>query len=397
MTIARRRRSFSTWTAAPHPDSEQGVEGGMMGSGLSAYDLDAVRALRQDFIEHSMLYPPNWFFPTIAFTLFGPTLASDLWFVGSVVALYVSCLIILKIFFLPAVPKNRLGEYLEFFSERGTRLIPLTLGLFGFIALSKPFGMNVYLGNTGIIAYLGVCVLTFGMIRESRLLAVLGLVILMLKPQIGVTFAVVLLLDRFGRGVVIRAAIASILMAAPAFFFDDPAKIVSDYLLNMSVHGELGSNLPHRMTGIRNLVWRLSGSDMPTLVLLLASVGFAVLLSVIVRRSFQNEVQKTLLTMAICACAVTIFVPLHDYDFLILMPVVLSLGIVTGLPWGIALIASLGFTRLGEIAEPLFGSDNAMSQMEISSLIVTLSALAVFFVLCWALLGSGALSRGTKV
>jgi len=375
------------------------ISGEVWVSGLSAYDLDAVRALRQDFIEHSMLYPPNWFFPTIAFTLFGPTLASDLWFVGSVVALFVSCLIILKIFFLPAVPKNRLGEYLEFFSERGTRLIPLTLGLFGFIALGKSFGMNVYLGNTGIIAYLGVCVLTFGMIRESRLLAVLGLVILMLKPQIGVTFAVVLLLDRFGRGVVIRAAIASILMAAPAFFFDDPAKIVSDYLLNMSVHGELaeGANLPYRMTGIRNLVWRLSGTGMPTLVLLLASVGFAVLLSVIMRRSFQNEVQKMLLTMAVCACAVTIFVPLHDYDFLILMPVVLSLGIVTGLPWVIALIASLGFTRLGEIAEHLFGSANAMSQMEISSLIVTLSALAVFFVLCWALLGSGALSRGTKV
>jgi hypothetical protein len=303
----------------------------------------------------------------------------------------------LKIFFLPSVPKNRLGEYLKFFSEHGTRLIPLTVGLFGFIALTKVFGMNVYLGQTGITAYLGFCVLTFGMIKESRLLATLGLMILMLKPQIGVTFAVVLLLDRFGRGVVIRAGIASILMAAPAFFFDDPAKIVSDYLFNLSVHGELVSNLPHRMTGIRNLVWRLSGSDMPTFVLLLASVGFAVLLSVIVRRSFQNEVQKTLLTMAICACAVTIFVPLHDYDFLILMPVVLSLGIVTGLPWVIALIASLGLTRLGEIAEHLFASANAMSQMEISSLIVTLSALAVFFVLCWALLGSGALSRGTKV
>lgn len=141
----------------------------------------------------------------------------------------------------------------------------------------------------------------------------------MLKPQIGLPFCCFLLPWRrywLPLGV---AGLVSVALALPALRISGLGPFLSTYLEHLGAHALLEPNHPRESTGIRILVWNMSGVIVEPLAL--TGIAAALGLGLGLLAAVQGHSMKCYLALLVVISA--LFLPLHIYDLMMLAPIIL--------------------------------------------------------------------------
>ncbi len=262
------------------------VAGQMWVDGANPYSAEFARVGAESFTSGDLpriwVYPPNWFVLATPFDLFGDVTGSVIWNVGNSILLLLACWILAGIVRdqLPAFPEwsRRLFQ-----SDRPDvdRLVLFAVHL-AFVTFLQGTAIALTTGQTGVMAFFAMVLLVWAMINNRETWGVFAIVLLMLKPQVGIIVCVALLFDRTNWVMVGKAAAATILSAAPAFIRTSPNELLSEMLDNWDAlySPDYGPTNPERVSGLRNLAEWVGMGDVGVQVgvvfALLALIGFYV-------------------------------------------------------------------------------------------------------------------------
>lgn len=314
----------------------------------AGYQALGAERIESGHVPISWVYPPNWWGITTILALFDLDRSSHLWNLFNIVLLFGSSILTIAAF-LAADPRlagsrMRAGDLTPF-------ALPLILLHFCGLAALEASALVLAVGQTSILIYFGMALLAYGMTGGRRWVAVAGLAVIFLKPQIGLIFALALLAwNREARQVLWRTLIVSIILSLPAF--------ISDPLVPISFLRALGgydafaaANLPQAMTGIRLAVWEIFSRDIGNIAAALIAAAAAFVYARSSRRPINLPESDWWLIVVLITLTVAL-APLHYYDFVIvglLVPAVLCAPLVpmlTGLIGGALILRA---DQLGKI------------------------------------------------
>lgn len=294
------------------------LAGQLWADGISPYGPifpeTGARLVTEGHVPKIWPYPPSLWFLTVGLGSFSLKAAWAIW-LGLCLASLAAASALVG-FGLPArlLPRVAARPHL------------VRLGLFAahltLVAAMEATQLAIYSGQSTPFVYLGFAVLVVALARGWRVLAVAGLVVVCLKPQIGALVAIGLVIcNRQGLGIVLAAALATALLIVPPMV--TKPDVLLDWLSTLGAYdGVTLANQAVSMTGIRHLVWVAAHVDIGNLpamaIALLAGTSVALYVrATAVRRcvlpaerSVEAAISATLVALA--------FAPLHIYDFLII-------------------------------------------------------------------------------
>lgn len=285
-------------------------------------------------------YPPQWWSITVALASLEMTPATIVWKSASLLALLA-------------------GSALLFDVLRDTsgRAWIATALIFSIVLSSSDAAwIALRIGQTSLFMLFGVALVLHGLKFEGEKRIALGLAILLMKPQFGLLFLLLLMGVREARRPAIAAVALSALACLPVLFtFGIQATIESAFrfLSNLSSYEGLSWNRPGSLTGISFITSVLELPSPPTIMVVVAAWGIAGWLC---RKAAEqgnavDPVHRCLIGLA----AFYAIVPLHNYD-LILMPIfILILPELTVWAGGLIALALLSTWRLGSFAFAIYG------------------------------------------
>lgn len=261
-------------------------------------------------------YPPTWWVfatPLGALDLNTANVVWNIFGLGIVIAM---CGLLTSAF-TTAFPER--SQMLAEFTG-GQIYIPLFSVLFFLLAILEATAILFSVGQTTLVAGLGITLMLWGRVSGRFFFDALGLTLVLLKPQIGAPFVVLyLLFDAQSRKVVLMAILLSVLLTLPSLF-TAPGTIL-DFFRNLAAYdGFTIANLPQSMTGLRLIIWEFTGLDIGssaatviTLVIILALCYGPTRLT---RAIDANEHSWQVFGLA--SAAIVALAPLHIYDFVLL-------------------------------------------------------------------------------
>ncbi|KAB2882127.1 MAG: DUF2029 domain-containing protein, partial [Albidovulum sp.] len=201
--------------------------------------------------------PPTFWLPSVLLALFDLGTAWQLWLALSLGALFLASASVAYALSQPSRPG---------WAMAGTGLGPgavfgLHLAVLSALEVTQ---LSLFVGQSSVFVYLGAALLHAGLARERRAVAVIGLVLLCAKPQVGAIVALALLLRSGARAIVLPAIVASLLLLLPAML-GDPLVLVNWLASVASYDGASYANQPFAMSGIRHVLWAYSGHDIGNL------------------------------------------------------------------------------------------------------------------------------------
>jgi len=179
----------------------------------------------------------------------------------------------------------------------------------------------IWVGQTSVIVYFGLATLIFGLLKARPIFLIVGLLLLALKPQIGViAFAAVLPLYRY-RWTVIPPAVICLLATAAITITADFRVSVEGFLANLGRHADHASNSLTHLTGLLHILYYTLGISSGLLSTVLALFP-AVLCTVVVfyispiNKKIRNteDTPQTVASLALFVATIFFFIPLHNYD-----------------------------------------------------------------------------------
>lgn len=261
-------------------------------------------------------YPPTWWVfatPLGALDLNTANVVWNIFGLGIVIAM---CGLLTSAF-TTAFPER--SQMIAEFTG-GQIYVPLFSVLFFLLAILEATAILFSVGQTTLVAGLGITLMLWGRVSGRFFFDALGLTLVLLKPQIGAPFVVLyLLFDAQSRKVVLMAILLSVLLTLPSLF-TAPGTIL-DFFRNLAAYdGFTIANLPQSMTGLRLIIWEFTGLDIGstaatviTLVIILALCYGPTRLT---RASDANEHGWQVFGLA--SAAIVALAPLHIYDFVLL-------------------------------------------------------------------------------
>jgi hypothetical protein len=352
------------------------VAGRLWNETISPYG-DALPLAAQNIIHRDLLpfaYPPNWYAPARLLALFDPATSNVLRFGLSGAMLVASAWLMAGavLHFRPAfTPLARAIAPVE--ADRRGKLLLAAL-FAGFFAATKGAGADAYLGQTGALVLFGHALVINGAIGKKQARIVTGLVILLLKPTVGVAYASALLFDRRTRLSAIIALAVSGVLALPGLLIGGPIDVMRQYMAGVAAFGGSIENMPDATSGFGNLLWRATGVRLSAFQWLDIANIIGIAGGLLLRRRLGEENGPLALILAI-TLAVGVFVPLHDWDFLLFAPFVGLLVFLDGWALALALAATLLLTRLAGALEQLASQDAWLSHQSISAATGTIAIL----------------------
>ncbi len=231
---------------------------------------------------------------------------------------------------LAAIGAWLLGQ--AFAADQRARLV-LAIAVFSFVAFSTASGGAMRMGQTGFIAFFGLGLLAWAMVRRKIAVAAVAISILMLKPQIGLVACGALLVVPDGLAIVAGGAAIALGASLPVLFLTGPATVAAGYLHNLALYRTIPYDLPRSMTGIGNLVAQIAGVDLPAIGMTFVGAAVAALLVRLHRWRNADDPSPVALTaslmMAIVGATVG-FAFLHIYDLMIVAPAVALVPMLRG-------------------------------------------------------------------
>ncbi|SPH16962.1 hypothetical protein DEA8626_00476 [Defluviimonas aquaemixtae] len=309
------------------------------------------RLITEGHIPEIWPYPPNLWMPAIGLSPFSLNTAWHIWLVFELAALLAASAVLALGLPASMIPGAALRPRLA-------RLALFCLHLM-LVAALEATHLAVYVGQSALFVYLGTAMLVAGLARSWRGLAVAGLVLVFMKPQVGAAVAIGLIMSgRAGFRILLTAALVSVLLIVPPMMVK--GAVVLDWLGTLGDYdGVTLANMAVAMTGIRHLVWifgQIDIGNIPAMGITLA-VGVAVALRV--RAAWPREgadagrVASDLVVAEILVLLA--FAPLHMYDFVLFGIGVLAVIGPQGPRLAAAVLAAAVFVKPTDIFVALSG------------------------------------------
>jgi hypothetical protein len=248
--------------------------------------------------------------------------------------------------------------------------------LFLYASVCTPTILCLISGQYAAFIFAGAALFSLGLVRQSALATIAGLVLLTLKPSIGLPFVALALALPDGWRLVTTAACAALILAAPGLVSTGIAPFVTGYLDGVSAYSSYAPNAPNELTGVTTLLWHFAGINVSPLLLLVFAMGLIVVLRLRLGRSLDLEGTRADLVGATLATTI-LLIPLHTYDLVIAVALVvmwrgpLAIGTILFL-WAVLL-------RLWPLSDALgFGS---YDQRFAGTVLASLALLAGFLFL----------------
>lgn len=255
--------------------------------------------------SHFWVYPPYWMPIAAIMSTIPFTVAAKVWSL-----IQVACVAAGSYFFAAA----NAGR-----AEART-LIPL---VFGAAALSHSTVATLSLGQTSLLVFLGVSLYYLHFARGDRWALITALVLLLLKPNIGVMFTIFAVV----RGRYVETASAALIVALlqfPSLYLQGAGEILGFlHALGQYNRADLAANLPPDMTGLANLM-SLATHNIGAKTVLVLTAAMAIFATVLAMPGRGYDERRRVSGLII----LTYFlVPLHDYDITTLIMPALCLCI----------------------------------------------------------------------
>jgi len=250
----------------------------------------------------------------------------------------------------------------------------LMLASFGCAAVmwSDPVAVILSAGQVSPpFVYLGLALIVCGYVDRKHWLLTAGLVFVALKPQIGASLYIAFALVPELRRSVVAAVLISVLLALPQFLAHGPITSVLEWLGNLRVFNEVNS--PLTLSGPGHLLARLN-LPFPQFIQHLMVIVVGGIAGLLMRRD------KGLAALAFLFSGICALVPLHNYDFAMLLPATVLAVCFLPARYGLALIvAMLIFTLRPSSIESLSGMPVILGQSG-GVMLMSVAALLLFAV-----------------
>ncbi|MFT3730791.1 MAG: glycosyltransferase 87 family protein [Hyphomicrobium sp.] len=244
--------------------------------------------------------------------------------------------------------------------------------LIAFTCLSSSTASAFALGQTTPFIFFGMACFVCGYVAKSRIWTVVGLVLMMLKPQVGVVVCAFLLTSWSGIIAVTLAAAIVLLTAVPALVQAGVMPFLKYFIATLAAHGALPPNAPHSMTGVRYLVYELGGGNVDVLILTVLACFSAFVLGFVRSREKHRSAETDALDLSILLMIILFFVPLHIYDTFIVAPIIVLMTPLSTLLQWILGIGLLIIFRANNLAE-LTGLDDPETQYSLGVRFMTIA------------------------
>jgi hypothetical protein len=244
-------------------------------------------------------YPPNWWPFSRALALFDFPTALKVWRASVPVILIVST-----------------GSVVALLTRGlpSTRRALLIAGACALATAIEPTGDVLTGGQVSpILVYAGMALIICSFITSRRALLVAGLVLVSLKPQIGIVIFLAFALSRAHWRALAYALAVILVLSLPQLLSFGVVTSFREMLTNLHDVDQVAGNIPLAMTGPSHLFAR-AGLDLP----LGASFILAFLTAVAAGLMLQRD-PRSLRALALLLAGVAAFVPLHNYDMTILV------------------------------------------------------------------------------
>lgn len=346
------------------------VSGSLWREGSNAYGAPFAERAHALFagrhVPEFFTYPLNWSVLAMLLAALELETATVLWRLLCAGGLLVSALVIAKAFRAARQPVP----------------IQATFLCMAYLCLMQATPIVLALGQTPILILLGVSLVLYGAAACDAVWLTVGMILVMLKPQIGLPIVVALVpFPRLWPSIA-AAALASMLLAVPALVAGGVIDTIVDYAANVGRHNALLPNNTASTTGPRNLIDLLFGLKISVVAVLAAAAAAAAALTLVLKRVRPGDPLNPA-RAALAALALTLaIVPLHTYDFVLAAPL-LMLALVCHHParWILALGLVIVFRsdNLGKWTG-LYGAETVYFP---GSLLTTLAALAMLAATIW--------------
>lgn len=256
-------------------------------------------------------YPPNWYLPARLLALIPYESAVLPWRILSVM------LVVLSLKF-----------WLDIYQAAGFRFRLSALAIFYSSALaSTATAMAISMGQTSPLIFFGMSLFFKAKAENRRLLMVAALWLLMLKPNVGLLFCIVLIPSLVWWPSLIAAAAVTIASSLPALLPFGLVETLSRAVAGLGQYDAYDVNNPTSTTGLRNLIYYISGMNVSAFALASAAYVSAFAAAAIgcwrtrkmVTPSNRRVDSENCLYIALAASILS----LHTYDLIILAPLAL--------------------------------------------------------------------------
>jgi hypothetical protein len=183
------------------------------------------------------------------------------------------------------------------------------------------------LGQTSCLLFLGVCLYVHAFVTRRRRLMAVALVIVWLKPNVGLALSLFLVPGLVWWPALIGGALAVIAASLPALLPHGPVEVIRGYLFALSHWEGLPPNVPGSTTGLRSLVYRLSGATLPGNWFAMIAALFALLLGFLLgavtrARGVTTQPQVQAISLGVLISGLVLIIPLHTYDMMLFIPLI---------------------------------------------------------------------------
>jgi hypothetical protein len=211
------------------------------------------------------------------------------------------------------------------------KYLPIFFAGLGFVCFMYATAVTAWSGQTSILVYFGLSAFIFGLLKARPRVLIIGLVFLALKPQFGImAFAAVAALHRYRWTAIPAAAICFLCSTAIAITGDYRAS-VEGFLINLPRHSEHPGNTPPNLTGLIHILDYAFSNLNISLSELIAFLAAIICTVVVFYKSPLNKMPKvedteqTVAVLALFVAASFFFIPLHYYDMVALVALLMMI------------------------------------------------------------------------
>lgn len=319
--------------------------------GINPYAAEYL-ALGKDLISTGhvpdlWVYPPNWYLPAILVALVNLDTASFLWSLSNVAMLVAASALLTAAFPVPRFESQLDNALLKPFGRiLATRWNLFFLHLWA-IAILQATAINLSVGQTAIVVYFGLSLLIFGLAKDREMIGAFGLTVMLLKPQVAALIVVVLAMSRARHRLLAKAAVVSAVISLPAFIVAPTAAF--DFLANLTAYDQAWSaSAPQSTTGLRHLVWTVSGLDPGNMIYMVAALLLMVGLALSPLRARADNDGAALVVLA--STVVIAVVPLHVYDLMLVGAPLFILARARSIALAAGSLGAVMLWRAGDVA-----------------------------------------------
>ncbi|MEO1277103.1 MAG: hypothetical protein AAFV96_17610, partial [Pseudomonadota bacterium] len=229
-------------------------------------------------------------------------------------------------------------------------LAALFLGL-GCLMSAVPF--TIALTQTAILVAFGAGLFVYGFVRQHFAAVVAGLFILALKPSVGALFVPLILFLPAPILTIAALAAALALATLPGLLTTGLMPVLEGYAEVIGNYATHEVNKPHSITGLQHILWR-GGITMPGSVSVLIGMAALGALAMAWHRFAPTQPgraqEQQLFFVTLYGAGVLAFAPLHVYDFVLLIPLLVAAPALRPLEAGAIALAFLAVIRSHNVA-----------------------------------------------